>query len=166
MGEVAFDIDADGILHVSAKDKATNKEQRIVIQSSGGLSDTAIEDMIKDAEANAAADQERRQAVEAKNELDGLIHSVEKNLDEHGEKIDDATKDDIKKAIEEARAIDGSSSLEEVKAKSEALSAASMKIGEAVYKKTGSEGGEGSEGAKEENAEEAEFTEKKDEEKK
>lgn len=162
--EVSFDIDADGILHVSAKDKATNKEQRIVIQSSGGLSDSAIEDMIKDAEANAAADKERRDAVEAKNELDGLIHSVEKNLGEHGEKVDADTKAQIQKAIDEARAIDASSSLEQVKEKSAALSAASMKIGEAMYKKGSSEGGE-EEKKKEDNAEDAEYTDKKDEKK-
>ena len=160
--EVSFDIDADGILHVSAKDKATNKEQRIVIQSSGGLSDSAIEDMIKDAEANAAADKSRREAVEAKNELDGLIHSVEKNLSEHGEKLDADTKAEIQKAVDEARAIDGGSSLEEVKEKSAALSAASMKIGEAMYKKGGSDNEEGGNGeAKEENTSEAEYSEKK-----
>ena len=159
--EVSFDIDADGILHVSAKDKATNKEQRIVIQSSGGLSDSAIEDMIKDAEANAAADKSRREAVEAKNELDGLIHSVEKNLSEHGEKLDADTKAEIQKAVDEARAIDGSSSLEEVKEKSAALSAASMKIGEAMYKKGGNEEGGNSE-AKEDNTSEAEYSEKKE----
>merc|ERR1711937_661045 len=100
--EVSFDIDADGILHVSAKDKATNKEQRIVIQSSGGLSDADIEDMIKDAEANQAADAKRREAVEAKNELDSLVHSVGKNLDEHKDKLDDATTEEVEKALKEA----------------------------------------------------------------
>lgn len=162
--EVAFDIDADGILHVSAKDKATNKEQRIVIQSSGGLSESAIEDMIRDAEENAQADKQRRESIEARNELDGLIHSVGKNLDDHKEKIDDATKADIEKALEEARAVDQNTPLETIKEKSEALSAASMKIGEAMYKKTEGEGTEKKEG--EEEVSEAEFKEKEEGEKK
>jgi molecular chaperone DnaK len=157
--EVSFDIDADGILHVSAKDKATNKEQRIVIQSSGGLSDTAIEDMIKDAEMNAQADKDRRESVEARNNLDGLIHTVTKNLDEHKEKLDDAVKADIEKALEEARAVDQSTPLADITQKSEALSAASMKIGESMYKKDGAE--EKKEG--EEEVSEAEYTEKKEE---
>jgi len=158
--EVSFDIDADGILHVSAKDKATGKEQRIVIQSSGGLSDSAIEQMIKDAEANQAADKKRRESVEARNELDGLIHSVQKNLSEHKEKLDANTISEIEKALEDAKAIDSNSSLEDVQAKSSALSTASMKIGEAMYKKTGSEGAAESPKA-ESNEAEAEYTEKK-----
>jgi molecular chaperone DnaK len=163
--EVSFDIDADGILHVSAKDKATNKEQRIVIQSSGGLSESAIEDMIKDAEENAQADKDRRESVESRNELDGLIHTVTKNLDEHKEKVDETTKAEIEKALEEARAVDQSTPLDTIKEKSAALSAASMKIGEAMYKKDeGAAEGESKEG--EEEVSEAEFTEKKDEEKK
>jgi molecular chaperone DnaK len=162
--EVSFDIDADGILHVSAKDKATNKEQRIVIQSSGGLSDTAIEDMIKDAENNAQADKDRRESVETRNELDGLIHTVTKNLDEHKDKVDEETKAGIEKALEEARGVDQSTALETIKEKSAALSAASMKIGEAMYKKTGGEEGEAKEG--EEGVSEAEFTEKKEKEEK
>lgn len=159
--EVSFDIDADGILHVSAKDKATGKEQRIVIQSSGGLSDNDIEKMIKDAEANQAADQKRREGVEARNELDGLIHSVQKNLTDHKEKLDEATISEIEKSLEEAKAIDSTSDLETIKAKSSALSAASMKIGEAMYKKTG--GSNPEEGQKTENSNEteAEYTEKK-----
>merc|ERR1711908_137479 len=130
--EVSFDIDADGILHVSAKDKATNKEQRIVIQSSGGLSEDEIENMVRDAEENSAADAEKKQMVEATNELESLIHSVEKNLSEHADKLDDATKEEINKAVEEAKALPTEgASLEDVKAKSEALSTASMKIGQA-----------------------------------
>jgi molecular chaperone DnaK len=160
--EVSFDIDADGILHVSAKDKATNKEQRIVIQSSGGLSDSAIEDMIKDAEENAAADKDRRDSVESRNELDGLIHTVTKNLDEHKEKVDETTKAEIEKALEEARAVDQSTPLDNIKEKSAALSAASMKIGEAMYKKDGAAEGEGEKKEGEEDVSEAEFTEKKE----
>jgi len=162
--EVSFDIDADGILHVSAKDKATNKEQRIVIQSSGGLSDGDIEKMIKDAEANQAADQQRREGVEARNELDGLIHSVQKNLGEHKEKLDASTISEIEKSIEEAKAIDSTSSLDDVKAKSSALSAASMKIGEAMYKKTGSEANSDTPKT-DSNETEAEYTEKSEEKK-
>merc|ERR1711871_1900861 len=145
--EVSFDIDADGILHVSAKDKATNKEQRIVIQSSGGLSEDEIENMVRDAEENQAADAERKQMVEAKNELESLIHSVEKNLGEHADKLDDATKEEINKAVEEAKALPTEgASLEDIKAKSEALSTASMKIGQAMYRKGGDNASENSEG--------------------
>merc|ERR1711880_29673 len=97
--EVSFDIDADGILHVSAKDKATNKEQRIVIQSSGGLSEEDIEKMVRDAEDNQAADAERKHLVEAKNELESLVHSVEMNLSEHGDKLDEETKTEINTAV-------------------------------------------------------------------
>lgn len=159
--EVSFDIDADGILHVSAKDKATNKEQRIVIQSSGGLSESDIEDMIKDAEANQAADQDRKAKVEASNELDSLIHSVAKNLEEHGSKVDDETKKTIETALEEARAVDTSSAdLDTIKEKTSALSAASMKIGEAMYKQ-GSDG-QSSESTGNEDAAEAEYKEKDD----
>merc|ERR1712228_52423 len=100
--EVAFDIDADGILNVSAKDKGTGKEQSIVIQSSGGLSDDDIEQMVKDAEANADADAKRRQVIEAKNEIDSLIYGTEKNLTDNKDKLDDETKTEVEKAIEEA----------------------------------------------------------------
>lgn len=154
--EVGFDIDADGILHVSAKDKATGKEQRIVIQSSGGLSEDAIQDMIKDAEANQAADASRREAVEAKNELDSLVHSVGKNLDEHKDKLDDATTEEVEKALKEARELPEDASSEELKDKVSALSAVSMKIGQAMYK--GGEAGAPEEGGEPE-AKEAEYEE-------
>jgi molecular chaperone DnaK len=155
--EVSFDIDADGILHVSAKDKATNKEQRIVIQSSGGLSDADIESMVRDAEANADADAERKQTVEARNELDSLVHGVEKNLEEHGEKVDDATKDEINAALEAAKALGDDATLEEVKETNAALSTVQMKIGQAMYGTQSSD--EGSTDG-ESNAEDAEFKEK------
>jgi len=155
--EVSFDIDADGILHVSAKDKATGKEQRIVIQSSGGLSEDAIQDMIKDAEANQAADAKRREAVEAKNELDSLTHSVSKNLEEHGEKLDDATKEEVEKALTEAKELPEDASPETIKEKVSALSAVSMKIGQAMYK--GGEAGAASEEGGEPEAKEAEYEE-------
>ena len=168
--EVGFDIDADGILHVSAKDKATGKEQRIVIQSSGGLSEDAIQDMIKDAESNQAADAARREAVEGRNELDSLQHSVSKNLEEHADKIDDATKEEVEKALSEAKELAEDASPEEIKEKVSALSAVSMKIGAAMYK-GGDQGAapEGEEAAGEPEAKEAEYEEeggkKKEEEK-
>ena len=155
--EVSFDIDADGILHVSARDKATGKEQRIVIQSSGGLSEKDIESMIRDAEANQAADAKRKEAVEARNELDSLVHSVNKNLSEHSEKLDEATKTEVQKSIDDAKALKEDSTVEELKEKISALTNASMKIGQAIYgnKKEGDASGTS------EKAKEAEYEEKK-----
>ena len=132
--EVTFDIDANGIVSVSAKDKGTGKEQKIQIQASGGLSDEEIEKMVKDAEANKDEDKKKRESVDARNQADTLIHSTEKNLKEHGAKISDADK----KAIEDAstdlkEAIKGTDT-EEIKKKTETLVQASMKLGEAIYK--------------------------------
>jgi molecular chaperone DnaK len=155
--EVSFDIDADGILHVGAKDKATGKEQRIVIQSSGGLSEDDIQNMIKDAEANESADAERRQVVESKNELDSLIHSVGKNLDEHGDKLDDATKEEVNKALADARGLSDDASSEQIKETVSALSAVSMKIGQQMYK--GEEGAAPEGENPDADAKEAEYTE-------
>ena len=132
--EVTFDIDANGIVNVSAKDKATGKEQQIRIQASGGLSDADIEKMVKEAEANAENDKKRRAAVEAKNQADGLLHSVEKNLKEHGDKIPAADKEAIEKdasALKEAIASDDASRIE---AATQTLTQSSMKLGEALYK--------------------------------
>lgn len=132
--EVTFDIDANGIVNVSAKDKATGKEQQIRIQASGGLSDADIERMVKEAEANAEADKKRRAAVDAKNQADGLLHSVEKNLKEHGDKISAADKEAIEKdaaALKEAVASDDASRIETA---TQALTQSSMKLGEALYK--------------------------------
>jgi len=161
--EVAFDIDADGILNVSAKDKHTGKEQSIVIRSSGGLSDDEIEAMVRDAEANAAADEKRKSLVEAKNDVEGLIFSVEKNLAEHGDKISAELKAEIEEGMKEAKGAKELDDLDAVKAKHEALNALSLKIGQEIY------GGGASGGEKEEDkAEEADFKdkdEKKDEEK-
>ena len=160
--EVSFDIDADGILHVSAKDKASGKEQRIVIQSSGGLSDADIEKMVRDAEQNSAADAKRRESVETRNELDSLVHSVTKSLSEHGEKLDEATKTEVQAAIDAAKQVDSEADLETLKAKVSELSTASMKIGQAMYgKKDGSSSSESTDGA----SKEAEYEEKKDEKK-
>eukprot|EP01039_Chlorochromonas_danica_P003192 gene3192-3495_t len=157
--EVSFDIDADGILHVSARDKATSKERRIVIQSSGGLSHQAdIEKMVRDAEAcNQAADAKRREGVEARNELDSLIHSVSKNLHEHGEKIDASVKSEIQATIDAAKQLDSNADVEKVKEQVQALSNASMKIGQAMYSSGKQEGGD----AKPEDAKSAEYEEKK-----
>lgn len=158
--EVSFDIDADGILHVSAKDKATNKEQRIVIQSSGGLSSEEIERMVKDAEMNQAADQKRRESVEARNELDSLVHSVTKSLSEHGDKLDAATKEEVQRSLDEARALAPDADLDLLKEKTSALSNASMKIGQSIYSqnKSGSTNADQSSNAGE--ATEAEYEEK------
>jgi len=162
--EVSFDIDADGILNVSAKDKGTGKEQNIVIQSSGGLSESDIEQMVRDAEANAEADSKRRQTIEAKNELDGLIYSTEKSLAEHGDKLDDEVKVKVAYAIEEAKKVKDSDDLDALKSKTEALNQASLKIGQAIYGKQQQQqqpaDGEGEE-KKDENTVDAEFEEKK-----
>lgn len=133
--EVTFDIDANGLVNVSAKDKATGKEQSIRIQASGGLSDADIEQMVKDAEANADADKERREKVEAKNQAESLIHSTDASLKEHGDKIGDADKKAIEDAIAEAKAVteNEESTAEQITEKVTALATASMKLGEAIY---------------------------------
>jgi len=159
--EVSFDIDADGILHVSAKDKATGKEQRIVIQSSGGLSKEEIERMTKDAEANAAADKARRELIEARNEMDSLVHSVGKNLNEHGSKLDNTVKAEIQAAIDAASKVAADASLEVVKQASADLNAAAMKIGQAMYGKGGNDASAGASAEPKQDATEAEFKEKK-----
>ena len=134
--EVTFDIDANGIVHVSAKDKATNQEQSIRIQASGGLSDDDIEKMVKDAEANAEADKERREGVEAKNRAEALVHSTEKNLGEYGDKIEAEDKQAIEDALATLKETLGKedADLEAINAEAQALAQASMKLGEAMYK--------------------------------
>jgi molecular chaperone DnaK len=132
--EVTFDIDANGIVSVQAKDKATGKEQVIRIQASGGLSDSDIQRMVKEAEANATADKARREFIEAKNQADSLIHQTEKSLTEHADKLPDADKQAAQSAVAEARAAMEGSDLAALKAATDKLGAASMKIGEAVYK--------------------------------
>ncbi len=168
--EVTFDIDANGIVNVSAKDKGTGKEQKIQIQASGGLSDEEIEKMVKDAEANKEADKKKRESVDVRNQADTLIHSTEKNLKEHGSKVSNAEK----KAIE-----DGSNALkeslkgediEDIKKKTEELVQASMKLGEAIYKSQQStkpdsdkDDGNDEKGKKDDNVVDADFEEVKDE---
>ena len=167
--EVTFDIDANGIVSVSAKDKGTGKEQKIQIQASGGLSNEEIEKMVKDAEANKDEDKKKRESVDARNQADTLIHSTEKNLKEHGAKVSDADK----KAIEDAstdlkEAIKGTDT-EEIKKKTETLVQASMKLGEAIYKsqekKEGSpkDGDKNNETKKDDNVVDADFEEVKEE---
>jgi len=163
--EVSFDIDADGILNVSAKDKMTNKEQSIVIRSSGGLSEEEIENMVREAEENAAADETRKALVEARNDVDTLVFSTEKSLSEHGDKISDEVKKEIEDAIAEAKSVRESEDVDELKAKHEMLQAASLKIGQEIY----GQGSSGDGDDKQEDAEEAEYEEKEkeaDEEKK
>ena len=132
--EVTFDIDANGIVNVSAKDKATGKEQQIRIQASGGLSDADIEKMVKDAEVNAAEDKKRREAVDAKNHADALVHSTEKALSEHGSKIEESERRAIEDAVSDLKEALKGDDAEAIKAKTNTLAQASMKLGEAMYK--------------------------------
>ena len=132
--EVAFDIDANGIVSVQAKDKATGKEQQIKIQAKSGLSDADIERMVKDAEANAEADKKRREAVESRNGLEALIHSTDKTLKENGDKIPAAEKAEVESAITAARGTLEGGDVDAIKSAAETLSQAAMKMGEALYK--------------------------------
>jgi molecular chaperone DnaK len=132
--EVTFDIDANGIVSVQAKDKATGKEQQIRIQASGGLSEADIQRMVKEAEANAEADKKRRETIEARNHAESLVHQVEKNLKEHGDKIGAQEKGEAEAAIAAAKSALEGTDTEAVKQASERLSQAAMKIGEAMYK--------------------------------
>ncbi|MEZ5813144.1 MAG: molecular chaperone DnaK [Alphaproteobacteria bacterium] len=143
--EVTFDIDANGIVNVSAKDKATNKEQQIRIQASGGLSDSDIDQMVKDAEANAETDKKKRESVEAKNIAESMIHSTEKSMEELGGDLPGEEKKNIEQALQDLKDVIDSDDSEEIKAKTEALSQASMKLGEIAYRKA-QEDASGSEG--------------------
>lgn len=131
--EVTFDIDANGIVNVSAKDNATGKEQQIRIQASGGLSDADIEAMVKDAEANADSDKERRALAEAKNQAEGLAHKAEKDLEEHGDKISEEDRENIKTLIGEVREVAETDETEKITEKTVELTGAVMKMGEAIY---------------------------------
>jgi molecular chaperone DnaK len=132
--EVTFDIDANGIVNVSAKDKATGKEQQIRIQASGGLSEADIQKMVKDAEANAAEDKKRREAVDAKNHADALVHSTEKALAEHGSKVAESERRAIEDAVSDLKEALKGDDAESIKAKTNTLAQTSMKLGEAMYK--------------------------------
>ncbi len=131
--EVTFDIDANGILHVGAKDKATGKENKITIKANSGLSEAEIEKMVKDAEANAAEDAKKVELVQARNQADGMVHSVRKSLSEHGDKLDAGEKEKIETALKEAEEAIKGEDKADIDAKSEALMAASQKLGEKVY---------------------------------
>lgn len=137
--EVSFDIDANGIVNVSAKDKATGKEQSIRIQSSGGLSDADIEKMVKDAEAHAAEDKKLKEGIEARNQADGLIHSTEKMLKDNGDKVAAADKEAIEAAVKDLKDVLESNDAELIKSKTDALTQVTMKVGEAMYKQAGAE---------------------------
>jgi molecular chaperone DnaK len=139
--EVTFDIDANGIVSVTAKDKATNKEQQIRIQASGGLSDADIQRMVKEAESNAADDKKRREAVDARNQADGLIHTTEKTLKEVGDKVPAGDKSAIEAAVADLKSVLDSGDGAAIKAKSEALTQHAMKLGEALYKNSQASGG-------------------------
>ena len=132
--EVTFDIDANGIVNVSAKDKATGKEQQIRIQASGGLSDEDIERMVKEAEENAESDKLKRELVDARNQADSLINETEKNIKEHGDKVDQADKVKIEEDIEKLKKVKDSDDVEVVKSTTEELVQSSLKLGEAIYK--------------------------------
>ena len=140
--EVTFDIDANGIVEVGAKDKGTGKEQKITIQASGGLSDEDIEAMVKDAEANAESDKARRELVDAKNQAESLIHSTEKSMEEHGDKVDPTTIEAIELAIAALKDdLDGDNA-DKIKAGVQNVTEAAMKLGEAIYKASQEEAGE------------------------
>ncbi|MBL6665318.1 MAG: molecular chaperone DnaK [Rickettsiales bacterium] len=175
--EVIFDIDANGVVNVSAKDKATNKEQKITIQSSGGLSEDEIEKMVKDAEANAEADKAKKELVEARNQADSLVYQTEKSLGEHGDKIDADTKKSIEDGIKSLKDLlaKEDAKADEIKSATETLTQTSMKLGEAVYKAAqessadpmaAAAGQEDSSDKKDEKVVDAEYEEVKDEDKK
>jgi molecular chaperone DnaK len=168
--EVTFDIDANGIVNVSAKDKGTGKEQKIQIQASGGLSNEEIEKMVKDAEANKEADKKKRESVDVRNQADTLIHSTEKNLKEHGTKVSDAEKKAIEDASSSLRESLKGENIEDIKKKTEALIQASMKLGEAIYKaqqsakpEAGKDEGKENKDKKDDNVVDADFEEVKEE---
>ncbi len=140
--EVTFDIDANGIVSVQAKDKATGKEQQIRIQASGGLSSADIEKMVKDAEAHASEDKKRRELVEARNQAEGLIHTTERTLKEAGDKVAANDRQAVESAITALKGVTASEDPDDIKAKTEALAQVAMKIGEAMYKAQGPEGGD------------------------
>jgi molecular chaperone DnaK len=167
--EVTFDIDANGIVNVSAKDKGTGKEQQIRIQASGGLSDADIEKMVKDAEAHAAEDKEKRALVEARNQGEALVHSTEKSLADFGSKVSAADKSAIETAIADLKTAIAGEDAEAIKAKTQTLAQASMKLGEAMYaaSQAGAAGGEAGEGApKSDDVVDADFEEVDDDQKK
>jgi molecular chaperone DnaK len=168
--EVTFDIDANGIVSVSAKDKGTGKEQKIQIQASGGLSDEEIEKMVKDAEANKDEDKKKRESVDVRNQADTLIHSTDKNLKEHGAKVSDADKKAIEDASSDLKEAIKGTDTDDIKKKTETLVQASMKLGEAIYKSqekkpdASKDMDKNGEGKKDDNVVDADFEEVKEDE--
>jgi molecular chaperone DnaK len=168
-----FDIDANGIVNVSAKDKGTGKEQQIRIQASGGLSEADIEKMVKDAESHAEEDKKRKAAVEAKNHAEALIHSTEKAVAEHGSKVGEGERKAIENAIADLKEALKGEDADAIQAKTNALAQASMKLGEAMYKDMQQPGSDaagpgaapGGEAGKKEDVVDAEFTEVDDDKK-
>jgi len=160
--EVTFDIDANGIVNVSAKDKGTGKEQQIRIQASGGLSEADIQKMIKDAEAHAAEDKERKAQVEAKNHAEALVHATEKTLGEHGSKLGDADRRAIENAMADLKEALKGTDATAISAKANALQQASLKLGEAMYKQAEPQADGG---PKKDDVVDAEFTEVDDDKK-
>ncbi len=138
--EVTFDIDANGIVNVSAKDKGTGKEQKIQIQASSGLNDDDIDRMVKEAEEHAAEDKARKERVEVQNQADSMIHTTEKTLEEMADKVGDDVKGPVQTALDELKEVKDSDDIDDIKAKMEALQQASMKLGEAVYAQSQAEG--------------------------
>ncbi len=157
--EVTFDIDANGIVHVTAKDKATNKEQSIRIQANGGLSDSDIQQMVRDAESNAAEDKKRKELVEARNHADALIHQTEKSLAEFGDKVSAEDKSSIESALADLKSARDADELEAITSKTQTLMQASMKLGEAMYKAQASANEGGAEPASDDGVVDAEFEE-------
>jgi len=166
--EVTFDIDANGIVQVSAKDKGTGKEQQIRIQASGGLSDADIEKMVKDAESHAAEDKKRREAVEAKNQAESLIHSTEKSLKDYGDKVSEADRTAISDAIAALKSATEATEAdaEDIKAKTQTLMEVSMKLGQAIYEAQQAEGGSADASADDDNVVDADYEEVKDDDRK
>jgi molecular chaperone DnaK len=156
--EVTFDIDANGIVSVSAKDKATGKEQQITIQADGGLSEADIKKMMAEAEANAGADKARRELVEAKNHAEALVHQTEKQMIEHGSKVSDAVKGEIESAIADLKTAAAGDNTADIQAKHQALMTAAMKLGEAIYAAAGTAAAE-ADGAKDDGVVDADFEE-------
>ncbi|WP_422019720.1 molecular chaperone DnaK [Roseibium sp.] len=166
--EVTFDIDANGIVNVSAKDKGTGKEQQIRIQASGGLSDADIDQMVKDAEAHADEDKKRKELVEAKNQGESLVHSTEKSLADYGDKVSEEDKSAIESALGDLKSALEGEDLEDIKAKTQALAEASMKLGEAMYQQAqadaeaNAEGGDADAEKADDDVVDADFEEVKD----
>jgi molecular chaperone DnaK len=171
--EVTFDIDANGILHVTAKDKATGKENKIKIQASSGLTEAEIQRMVKDAETHAEEDRKTLELVNARNQAEALVHSVRKSLKEYGDKLDAGEKEKVEAAIKETEGVLKSEDKAEIDAKAQALAQAAQTLGQKMYAEQqaaqaqqqqgeAQQGGESESGKKEENVVDAEFTEVKD----